>query len=89
MAHYAVLDNDNTVSTVITGVHEYDTDTLPAGFASWEEFYSDALGSTVIRCSYNGNIRGHYPASGDTYDPDLDQFVAPPEPELSPDPDAP
>lgn len=79
MAHYALIDDDNTVTTVITGVHEYDTDTLPDGFASWEEFYTDALGSTVLRCSYNGNIRGHYPASGDTYDPDLDTFVPAPD----------
>lgn len=84
MAHYALLNDDNMVTGVITGVHEYELDTLPDGFQSWEEFYSDALGTTVIRCSYNGNIRGQYPATGDTYDPVADLFVDQPEPEPAP-----
>jgi len=32
-----------------------------------------------LRCSYHGNIRGKYPAIGDTYDADSDEFL-PPEP---------
>ena len=75
------------MTNIITGVDEYNTDSLPDGFESWEEFYTDALGSTVIRCSYNGTIRGHYPASGDTYDPDLDTFVRAPDDLLAPEPD--
>jgi len=41
MAHYAVLDENNTVTEVIVGKDENDLDSLPEGFTSWEEFYSN------------------------------------------------
>jgi len=45
------------------------------------------LSGTWLQTSYNGNFRGVYAGSGYTYDPVLDEFVAPPEPEPPVDPD--
>ena len=53
MAHYAFLDINNTVTTVIVGADEDNSEDLPADFDTWEEFYSDRHGVVVKRCSYN------------------------------------
>ena len=83
MAHYAYIQN-NTVVDVITGRDETDLEGLPDGMRSWEDYYSARRGMTCLRCSYNANIRGIYPSIGDTYDPTIDEFVPPPEPEPEP-----
>lgn len=85
MAHYAILDEQNTVIQVIVGREEND---LVDGITSWEEYYGAFHGRPCRRTSYNthGNqhpngtpFRGNYAAIGYTYDPDLDAFI-PPEP---------
>ena len=53
MAHYAFLNENNKVIEVITGKSEDDTDTLPEGFDSWEDWYEDFRGLTCKRTSYN------------------------------------
>lgn len=87
MAHYALLDENNIVTSVITGIDENDTSTLPSEFTSWEEFYADFHGVTVKRTSYNthrgehdlGNTpyRKNYACKGYTYDSELDAFIPP------------
>lgn len=86
MAHYATINEQNRVISVITGVDETvtqtDTDGTIVGGSTeaWETFYTAQLANPnlfVKRCSYSGSMRGKYPAIGDTYDPDLDEFVAP------------
>ena len=86
MAHYALINSDNVVVQVITGVDEtvtqVDTDGTVVGGSSeaWEQFYENQpwhSGLTCKRTSYNGNIRGKYAGVGDTYDPVADEFVAP------------
>jgi len=87
MAHYAFLDENNIVVKVITGRDEDDTDTLPEGFASWEEWYADFEGKTCKRTSYNtrGNshklggtpFRGNYAFKGGVYDEINDVFHSP------------
>lgn len=79
MAHYAILNDKNIVINVIVGKDE--TDELPEGISSWEEYYGGK------RCSYNtfGNVhslggkpfRGNYPAVGYTYDAEFDAFYSP------------
>lgn len=87
MAHYAIINEQNIVIAVNTGVDEtvtqIDTDGTEIGGSSeaWETFYTAQLANPnlfVKRCSYNGNMRGKYPAIGDTYNADLDEFVSPP-----------
>ena len=86
MAHYATINEQNTVIAVNTGVDEtitqIDTDGTEVGGSSeaWEAFYTAQLRNPnlfVLRCSYSGSMRGKYPAIGDTYDPNLDEFVSP------------
>ena len=87
MAHYAYLDENNIVTEVITGKDETDLDTLPEGFANWEEWYADFRGQTCKRTSYNtvGNqhkdggtpFRGNYAGINYTYDTENDVFISP------------
>ena len=95
MAHYAVIDERNIVIAVNTGVDEtitqINTDGTEVGGSSeaWEAFYTAQLANPnlfVKRCSYNGSMRGKYPAIGFTYDAVNDVFVAPPAPEPEAEP---
>jgi len=85
MAHYALLDENNVVTQVITGVDENDTDNLPEEFDSWEEFYKDQWGANDCkRTSYNTRrgehilggtpFRKQHAAPGYTYEADVDGF---------------
>jgi len=86
MAHYAFLDENNIVTEVITGKDETDLDTLPEGFADWEEWYADFRGQTCKRTSYNTKanthkldgipFRGNYAGIGYTYDSSNNVFIA-------------
>ena len=87
MAHYAFINENNIVTEVIVGKDEDDLDTLPEGFADWEEWYADFRGQTCKRTSYNtianthtGDgtpFRGNYAGIGFSYDEDNDVFLAP------------
>ncbi len=86
MAHYAIIDEQNIVIAVNTGVDEtvtqIDTDGTEVGGSTeaWEAFYTAQLKNSnliVKRCSFHGNIRAVYPGVGYTYDADADVFVAP------------
>jgi hypothetical protein len=85
MAHYALLNSDNVVVQVITGVDE-DVTQLDNGVEiggsteAWEQFYENQSchsGLTCKRTSINNNIRKQYAGIGYTYDADADVFVAP------------
>tara|TARA_R100000329_G_C7486592_1_gene171388 strand:- start:170 stop:559 length:390 start_codon:yes stop_codon:yes gene_type:complete len=85
MAHYALLNSDNVVEEVITGVDE--TNDLPEGVSSWEEAYTKVTGKTAKRTSYNTYnnahnlggtpFRGNYAGPGYTYDTENDVFIPP------------
>ena len=90
MAHYAFLNDQNLVIEVITGIDEDQTDDLPEGSSSWEEFYLTMrpAAEACKRTSYNtfGNdhkeddgtaFRGNYAGIGYTYDETNDVFIAP------------
>ena len=86
MAHYALLDENNIVIQVITGVDENiiqtDLDGTQVGGSSeaWEEFYATRPWLNATSCkrtSYNGNIRKQYAGIGYTYDAVNDVFIAP------------
>lgn len=79
MAHYAYLDENNTVTQVIVGKDENEP--TPEGYSSWELYYG------AKRTSYNtyanqhlkGGIpfRKNYAAPGYKYDPDFNAFIPP------------
>ena len=81
MAHFAELDESNTVKQVIV-VH--NNELLVDGVESEQkgiEFCQSLLGGTWIQTSYNGNIRKNYAGIGYLYDPIRDAFI-PPKPEI-------
>jgi hypothetical protein len=73
MAHYAFLDENNTVIEVIAGrdetelIEELDTET----------WYGKLRGLRCIRTSYNGNIRFRYAGIGMEYRENIDAFIYP------------
>ena len=86
MASFAELDNTHTVLRVISISNDVCgeptlgfPDTCAAGLA----FIANTLnlGGTWKQTSYNGNFRGSYAGVGYTYDADLDEFIAPPQPD--------
>ena len=70
MAHYAFIDEQNTVTEVIVGRDE-DQGT------DWAAFYAALRGQRCLRTSYNGRIRGVYAGIGYRYDEQLDVFLPP------------
>ena len=86
MAYYALLDENNIVTQVISGIDENNTTDLPENFDSWEEFYADFHNQTCKRTSYNtkGNehleggtaFRGNYAGVGYIYDEVNDVFYS-------------
>jgi len=73
MAHYAYLDETNTVVAVTVGKEETE---LIDGLDT-ETYYAQGTPYTVKRTSYNGNIRYNYAGVGYTYDPIDDAFIPP------------
>lgn len=71
MAHWAELDENNTVLRVTVGDNND-----PAGDEGYQ-WLVDNLGGRWIKTSYNASIRGKYAAIGDIYDEINDVFVTP------------
>jgi len=84
MAHYAYIDDDNIVTSVIVGP---DEGTEPDGITSWEEYFSAKGKGRALRTSYNTRggehsgggepFRCNYAGIGYTYDEDRDAFIPP------------
>lgn len=89
MAHYAFLDDTNTVIEVIVGKDETDLDTLPDNYSSWEDYYLTKRNNATkcLRTSFNtlenshilGDVafRGNYAGLGFSYDEENDIFMPP------------
>jgi hypothetical protein len=73
MAHYAFLDENNTVCEVITGIDETE---LIEGLDT-ETWYGNFRGQVCKRTSYNSKIRKNYAGIGYTYDETRDAFISP------------
>ena len=73
MAHFAQMD-DATVLRVIV-VHNNDAPDEALGIA----FCKSLFGAETewLQCSYNANIRKHYPGDGFTYEANADAFIPP------------
>jgi hypothetical protein len=71
MAHYAFIDENNTVTEVIVGIDE--TETIEG--LDPETWYGNFRGQACKRTSYNGNIRKNYAGIGYTYDEARDAFI--------------
>lgn len=82
MGYFAELDENNTVMRVISisnsVLREPDIsfpDTEPIG----QDYIANGLKlpGMWLQTSFNGNFRGRYAGINYTYDPQLDQFIAP------------
>jgi hypothetical protein len=79
MAHFAQLDDNNKVTQVVVLANEFITDESGNEVeALGVGFLSGLIGGTWKQTSYHANFRGKYAGIGDTYDAELDEFVAPP-----------
>ena len=83
MAHYAIINEQNTVIKVLTGVDETVVQNGVGGTTeAWEQFYAEQLKNptlTVKRTSYNATngYRKQYAGIGFTYNNVANVFVAP------------
>ena len=86
MAHYALINENNEVVQVITGVDEnvtqVDIDGTEVGGSTeaWEAFYESRPWFAGLKCkrtSYNKTIRKNYAGIGFTYDEVRDAFIPP------------
>ena len=85
MAHYALLNSENVVVNVITGVNETETQMdngveVGGSAEAWEAFYASQpwnSGLTCKRTSYNNSVRKQFAGIGFTYDTVADVFVTP------------
>jgi hypothetical protein len=78
MAHYAILNNYNTVIDIVVG---RDDENIPEGYASWEEYYGG------LKTSYNTfagvhqlggtPLRKNMAAIGYSYDAVRNAFIPP------------
>lgn len=73
MAHYAYLDDDNKVVTVVVGKDETE---LIDGLDT-ETYYAQGTAYRVKRTSYNAKIRKNYAGIGYIYDENRDAFIPP------------
>ena len=78
MAHFAQLDENNKVLQVLVVNNDCICD--EHGHEHEEhgcEFFRNLFGEDTCwkQCSYNGNLRGRYPAIGSEYLPDTDVFT--------------
>lgn len=78
MAHFAKLDDQNTVLQVIV-VHNNElldngVESEAKGIAFCQSLFPN---TRWVQTSYNGNIRKNYAGVGFTYDTDRDAFIAP------------
>ncbi len=85
MAHIARIDENNIVREVHV-LNDSDLpdngDFTPAVEAAANAYqHSLGLNGTWKLTSYNGNFRGVYAGQGFVYDPELDEFIAPIQPE--------
>ena len=80
MAHFAKLDDNNVVVSVIVvsndsilDEHGNESETIGINFCK------NLLGQDTLwkQTSYNGRFRKHYAAIGSYYDPKLDAFISP------------
>lgn len=88
MAHFAEIKN-NVVRRVIVISDDVCPDPAPDNESLGQAFIADVLGfvGEWKQTSYNGNFRGRYAGPGYLYDPTIDEFVLPPEPEQPTEPD--
>jgi hypothetical protein len=78
MAHFAKMENDIVREVVVISNEVLENKEFPESEPLGIAFCKETFGADTdwLQTSYNGNFRGKYAGSGDTYDPILDVFVS-------------
>ena len=77
MAHFAKLDNSNTVVQVIVVDNKDILDSNGVESETIGQQFSQQFGEgTWVQTSYNNNFRKNYASIGGTYDPVRDAFIS-------------
>lgn len=78
MAHFALVDDTNTVREVINvGNDDCGGGTFPESEPIGQAFIlSCGITGRYLQTSYNANFRGAYAGIGGKYNPDTDTFTA-------------
>jgi hypothetical protein len=83
MAHFAKIENGIVATVIVVNNETLGDLEFPDSEPVGQEFIASlGLAGTWKQTSYNGNFRDKYAGTGDTYDEELDKFVAPPVPEI-------
>lgn len=78
MAHFAKIDENNIVQSVIVISNDLLLDSNGIEQESLgSTFCTENFGGTWIQTSYNGSIRKNYAATNYTYNEEIDAFVPP------------
>ena len=78
MAHFARIENKTVAQVIVVNNETLGDLDYPASEKVGQDFIASlGLDGTWKQTSYNGNFRGKYAGSGDTYDSELDEFIAP------------
>jgi len=78
MAHFARIENGIVGQVIVVNNETLGDLEFPASEAVGQGFIASlGLGGQWLQTSYNANFRGKYAGSGDTYDSELNEFVAP------------
>ena len=83
MAHFAEIIDNTVVQVIVVNNADCGGGDFPESEPIGQSFIAliGILGQW-LQTSYNDNFRGQYAGIGYTYDPVLDQFVAPAEEEI-------
>ena len=79
MAHFALVDDTNTVREVIViGNDDCSGGEFPESEPIGQAFIASiGLTGTWLQTSYHANFRSKYAGIGDLYDAEADEFVSP------------
>ena len=78
MAHFAMIVNGKVEKVLVVSNNDCGGGDFPESEPMGQAFLA-SLGLTGLwlQCSYHANFRSFFPDASYTYDPDLDEFIAP------------
>ena len=83
MAHFAQVDNNIVRNVIVIDNSDCAGGDFPDSEPIGQAFIASiGIDGDWLQTSYNNNFRGTYAGQGMTYDPVLDEFVSPIQPEV-------
>jgi hypothetical protein len=85
MAHFAKIENNIVQQVIVVSNDDCGGGDFPESEPIGQAFLA-SLGLTGewLQCSYHANFRGCWPNAGWEYNPNLDEFLAPPSEPIEP-----